>query len=213
MSEVTPASVDNAARQIDALAIAIRAYVPLPQSPKSSRKKRRNRDNPSEWALVFDTETTMDAVQALRFGSYQIWKRGLLKQAGIFFEPSLSEEEKSTLVEHARAHRLRLMPTREFVESIFYGKAYERRATIIGFNLPFDISRLAINHGPARGKAMRAGFSFQISENRYRPRVQVKHLSARAALIQFTKPRRRFDTSGMSEEVSLSPSGAEPSSM
>jgi hypothetical protein len=197
MSEVTPASVDNAARQIDALAIAIRAYVPLPQSPKSSRKERHNHNNSSEWVLVFDTETTTDAAQALRFGAYQAWQGAKLDHAGIFFEPSLSENEQSTLAEYARAHGLRLMPTREFVESIFYGVAYEYRATIIGFNLPFDISRLSVNHGPARGKVMRGGFSFQLSEDRYKPRVQVKHLSARAALIQFTKPRRRFDPGGM----------------
>jgi hypothetical protein len=183
--------------ETDALAIAVRAYVPLPQSPKPGRKPRRNRDNASEWSLVFDTETATDAAQALRFGTYQVWKGAVLRQAGIFSEPSLSDEEKSTLAEYAATHGLKLMPTREFVESIFYGIAYEYRATIIGFNLPFDISRLAVNHGSARGKAMRGGFSFQLSEDRYKLRVQVKHLSARAALIQFTKPRRRFDTKGM----------------
>jgi hypothetical protein len=189
--------LDGGAAAADFLAIAIRAYVPVPPSPKSCRRKRRNRDSLSEWALVFDTETTTDAAQAARFGAYQVWQGAKLDQAGIFFEPSLSQNEKSTLAEYARAHGLRLMPTREFVESIFYGIAYEFRATIIGFNLPFDISRLAVSHGPARGKVMRGGFSFQLSEDRYKPRVQVKHLSARAALIQFTKPRRRFDTKGM----------------
>jgi len=182
---------------LDALPIAVRAYVPAPRSAKSKRKPRRNRDTPSEWALAFDTETTTDATQALRFGAYQVWQGAKLDQAGILCEPTLSEGEKSILAEYANAHDLKLISTREFVDSIFYGIAYELRATIVGFNLPFDISRLAINHGSARGKTMRGGFSFQLSEDRYKPRVQIKHLSARAALIQFTKPRRRSDTRGM----------------
>ena len=41
--------------------------------------------------------------------------------------------------------------------------AYDLRASIVGFNLPFDISRLAIKHGSARGKAMRGGFTFKLS--------------------------------------------------
>jgi hypothetical protein len=69
-------------------------------------------------------------------------------------------------------------------------------ATIVGFNLPFDLSRLAIRHGSARGRTMRGGFTFQLSRDPWRPRVQVKHLSARSALIQFTKPRPRNDTRG-----------------
>ena len=32
----------------------------------------------------------------------------------------------------------------EFIEDVFFGQAYAFRATIIGFNLPFDLARLAI---------------------------------------------------------------------
>ncbi len=46
----------------------------------------------------------------------------------------------------------------QFVEDVFYGFGYDLRATIIGFNLPFDLSRLAVAHGPARGKMRGAGF-------------------------------------------------------
>jgi hypothetical protein len=59
-------------------------------------------------------------------------------------------------------------------------------AQIVGFNLPFDLSRLAIGHGSARGN-MRGGFSLMLSKKR--PRVAVKHISQRAALIQFRAPR------------------------
>ena len=53
----------------------------------------------------------------------------------------------------------------EFVDEVLYGRAYDLRASIVGFNLPFDISRLAIGHGSARGKAMRGGFTFKLSRD------------------------------------------------
>src|ERR1700722_8737343 len=79
-----------------------------------------------------------------------------------------------------------------FVEDVFFRRGYELRATIVGFNLPFDISRLALGWVPARGK-MRGGFSFKMSEKWWRPHVQIKHLSGRAAFIQFTSPTKRND--------------------
>ena len=100
--------------------------------------------------------------------------------------------ERRTLEAFAAANRLGCMPTALFVEDVFFRRGYELRATIVGFNLPFDISRLALGWAPARGK-MRGGFSFKLSEKWWRPRVQVKHLSRRAALIQFTSPTKRND--------------------
>src|SRR5690606_19200646 len=82
------------------------------------------------------------------------------------------------------------------IEEIFYGVGYAYRASIVGFNLPFDISRLAIDHASARAsrhnKIMRGGFSFKLSENPFHPRVQIKHVSSRDAFIQFaaTKGQR-----------------------
>jgi hypothetical protein len=77
----------------------------------------------------------------------------------------------------------------EFIEDIFFGIGYELRATIIGFNLPFDISRLAIGHGDSRGRSMKGGFSFVLSRDPKWPRIQVKHLSSRLSLIRFTTRR------------------------
>src|ERR1019366_8434969 len=121
-----------------------------------------------------------------------------LNEVGIFFDAEILEStEQSLLQAYASTHGLKLMTKAQFVDDVFYGIAYELRAAIVGFNLPFDLSRLAVRYGPARGKTMRGGFTFQLSSNPWKPRVQVKHLSARAAFIQFTKPRPRFDTRGV----------------
>ena len=91
---------------------------------------------------------------------------------------------------------MRLLTRAEFVEEIFFPIGYDSQARIVGINLPFDISRIAISHGSARGK-MRGGFSFQLSPSTRRPRVQVKHLSSRAALIRFTHPGEQLTPRGM----------------
>jgi hypothetical protein len=184
--------------QRDALAISVRAFVPPPNVKKFTRKPRKLRQDQSEWTLVFDTETKTDAAQPMRFGAYQLYNGDKLNEVGIFFDVEiLGSAEQSLLQAYASTHGLKLMTKAQFVDDVFYGVAYDLRATMVGFNLPFDLSRLAVRHGPARGKTMRGGFTFQLSSNPWKPRVQIKHLSARAAFIQFTKPYRRFDTRGM----------------
>ena len=74
--------------------------------------------------------------------------------------PCLNEEQGIEKV-------LRAMP--EFVDEVLFARAYDLRASIVGLNLPFDISRLAIKHGSARGKAMRGGYTFKLSRLWWRP--------------------------------------------
>ena len=52
-----------------------------------------------------------------------------------------------------------MMSRSEFVEQVLYKIGYRGRARIVGFNLPFDIARLAIDVEEARGKDL-GGFSF-----------------------------------------------------
>lgn len=173
------------------LAIAVRAYVPTGGAPTRKRGGGiRRTAGPSEYVLVFDTETATDAAQQLRFGTYQLRKDGALDEAGLFYDSdSLSDPEVQMLCDFAKRHGLRVLAVREFVEAIFHGIAYELGATIVGFNLPWDLSRLALAHGSARGRRMRGGFTFRLSDNPELPRIQVKHLSQRAALIQFAAIR------------------------
>jgi DNA polymerase family B len=176
----------------DSVAISLRAFV---TDPNGKPALRSNWKPPpaSKWTLVFDTETTTDPSQRLRFGCYQLRNGPDLDEAGLFFDAeALSQAERATLVAFAAAHGLNCMTAAKFVEDVFFRRGYDLRATIVGFNLPFDISRLALGWVPARGK-MRGGFSFKLAEDRWRPRVQVKHLSGRAALMQFTGSSRRND--------------------
>ena len=132
----------------DALPISIRAFVPPPKVKGFPGKKASQ--GPSEWTLIFDTETTTDARQALRFGTYQVWKAEKLVEAGIFINRDvLTKKEQAILRDYASTHGLKLRTKEEFIEEVLYGIGYDLRATIVGFNLPFDLSRRAIRHGSA----------------------------------------------------------------
>jgi hypothetical protein len=169
----------------DVLPTAVRTYG-VPEGKKNGQWEFPNR-GPSAWNLIFDTETTTDETQCPRLGTYQLRYGADLREQGLFFnEEVLSQADRRVLVQYAAAKRLKLIPLREFVETIFVQVAYHWQATTIGFNLPFDLSRLAEGHADARGK-MRPGFSFNTTPTgRMGPRVRIKHLSRRASLIEFS---------------------------
>ena len=168
--------------------IAIRAYSERPdRKPLGSRAPRRPSE-PSEWTLLFDCETTIDAAQRLRFGVFQVRRNELLDREGIFYDPeALIAAERSLLRKFSAMHRIELLSVKAFREDIFLKYGYVRHATVVGFNLPFDISRIAVGHGSAR-REMRGGFSFDITGKPEHPRVRVKHLNPRASLIDFGIP-------------------------
>ncbi len=175
----------------DHLPISLRAYAQAPKAKKPYRGL-----GASDWTLTFDCETQTDAGQALRFGAYQLRKGNDVKFSGLFYDPEgVSLTELATLREFAKRQRLALLTRDQFVDEILFLRAYQLRARIIGFNLPFDISRIAVAHGPARG-SMYGGFTFTLSEQKIWPHVRVKHLSRRCALIDFAAPYRQRDSRG-----------------
>jgi hypothetical protein len=188
----------NHAPDWEAMPIAVRGYAPAPAAPKRKRPSRQTiAPQPSDWVVVFDTETTIDAAQQLRFGTFQVRHGDELKEAGLFYDPeSLTATEQDRLRQYADNHGYVVYTVSAFIEAILYGVGYDLRATFVGFNLPFDIARLAIGHNSARGAAMHGGFSFQLHPDPRKPRIQVKHLSSRCALIRFTAPPRQRASKG-----------------
>ena len=174
----------------DELPIALRAYV----ESAGKGKKRRRRGNEqrtltaSEWSLVFDTETTTDPGQALRVGFCRIYYRDELRRHVLFYDADiLSASDLKIVKRYAKSAGIELMTREEFIDGIFYKYGYHLRAMIIGFNLPFDLSRLAVSHALAR-TMMRGGFSLKLSPLNYQPPAQVKHLSKYVSMIRFAAP-------------------------
>jgi hypothetical protein len=186
---------------VDHLLIQLRAFVErgkddAKETKAKTQKTRRfdpdaPREPPSDWVMVFDCETHTSPDQRLRFGSYQLRYSGKLWERGAFFEPKSLDKSEIQLLrgyiakeQAADGKRIRLLTRAQFVEEIFYKSAHEVGAQIVGFNLPFDLSRLAIRHASARDD-MRGGFSLVLSKKAGRPAVAVKHLSQRSAMIKF----------------------------
>ena len=183
---------------IEPQSIAQRAYAVNSEKSVSKEYTRKNLDVSSEWTIVFDCETTNDETQNLRVGAYQVYRHSTLWQQGLILNrESLSEDDLNVINSYACEHDLSVKDKSDFIEEILFGIGYDLRAEIVGFNLPFDIARLAIRQNSARGITFRGGFTFQLSSNRYRSYIQIKHLNSRASLIQFTAPPRQRDSRGM----------------
>jgi hypothetical protein len=167
------------------LPIFVRAYVEGADW-KYKRPAKTKLDRPSRWTVVFDCETATDPGQGLRFGFYQVREHNRLHEEGIFFEPEgVAQEDLTAIRAYASSHELPLRSRRDFVEEVLLKYGYAWGGAIVGFNLPFDLSRLAIRHASARGRPMHGGFSFTLTENTFAPHARARHLSRRAAMNDF----------------------------
>jgi len=81
------------------------------------------------------------------------------------------------------------MPVREFVDNVFYPNAFIKRCEVIGFNLPFDLSRLAIEFGIAREKD--DAYSLKLSYDERNPRIRIQSIDNKRSFISFTTPLRK----------------------
>ena len=187
------------------LPIAIRVY-PEPHSEEPRKRKGLGHWRRPNTMLVFDTETRTDEAQALTFGSYRFIENGRCLEEGLFYADDLPAADRAVLQAYVKSHaaaterregdpELLLLSRREFLKR-FYLAAYKARSLIVGFNLPFDLSRLACRAGKARGRYA-GGFALTLWDyqdkdgNRHistrRPRIAIKHIDSKRAIIAFTK--------------------------
>lgn len=189
-------------REIISLPLAIRVF---PDPQQTDKKKQQTPWKPPQFMLVFDTETRIDAAQRLTFGSYRYYEFNNCIEEGLFYGDDLPNADRTILEDYVRSHaadvspdcekRLRFLTRNQFANKIFhYGCRYH--AWIIGFNLPFDLSRIAAGFANARLKYA-GGFSLILNTRRhpdtgteipndYRPRVVIKQIDNKRALKGFT---------------------------
>lgn len=183
----------------------LRAHIVVPESEqdeKSPGKKRANQ--PKLWpdyALVWDTETMLNLEQTLNFGVWRFCQvegsEYVAVQEGIFYRDDLAPEDIQTILAYKKKHRadglasgaepeLKVLSQSEFIERIFW-ESVRAGALVAGFNLSFDISRIAVEWSTAHN----GGFSFVLSrlskkqvENRHRPRIRIAPLNGVAERIE-----------------------------
>lgn len=181
--------------------IAVRAYAPPPPTKRKATKSGEPRwrpPAPSAWTLTWDTEFSVDAAQQLRVGTYQIRDAGEPVEAGLFYDPlSLSDRDRDVVYRYGLDHDLAVRDVGSFVEDVFLRVLVDWNGTCILFNAPGDLAKLAIRHATTPGPEMRGGFTFIVSENPYRPRVQVRHLNSAESFIRLTYPAIQPTPRGM----------------
>lgn len=164
--------------------IAVRAYVPPEDDVESLTFSRQDEQRHFDRMLVFDTETTTDQYQSLKLGSFNIYEYGGQRAQGVFYNPTqVDVKEKQVLVNYCNEHKIPLMRVQEFIDNIFLPEVYDLETLCVGFNLPFDLSRIAKGFGFARN-SMKGGFSFTLTQDRKRPRLVIKHIDNTKAFIR-----------------------------
>jgi len=160
---------------------------------KNKREKRGKEpeDHNANLRLIFDTETTIDQYQNLTFGSCLIQTKLStgIKEKWYLFYGDISDDKIKIIKEYGKKHNIDVLPVREFVDYVFFPYAYKMRCEVIGFNLPFDISRLAIDYGIARQSD--DAFSFQLSKDKRNPRIRIQSIDQKRSFISFTAPLRK----------------------
>lgn len=175
-----------------------------------TRKQRDRRWSPKwpEYCLIFDTETTLDPIQKLNFGTYRRCKlvghKYLFAEEGIFYRDDLPASQVQLLERYKLKPKtlpsielfpakmnLGLMSRTSFMRRVFW-KSIRKGDLIVGFNLPFDLSRLAIKWTAGRKGDWSLALSSlwknpktgRVVPNPKRPRIIVDAQNSKMAFIK-----------------------------
>jgi len=187
--------------------IYVRAHTVLMEGGRRPNVHQRNEVKWPHNALICDCETRLTADQTLTFG---FWRFCVLRdrdyvplEEGILHDDKLSAQEFNLLRKYAKAtgpntaddgcDRLRLYSRSKFVSEVL-GMSIQAKALIVGFNLPFDLSRLAVDWETAKN----GGWSLILSQwrnpktrkraaNKFFPRIVIKALNSKTAIIHSTR--------------------------
>jgi hypothetical protein len=180
------------------------------------RKKAWRRTCPKwpQFALVFDTETTLDPTQKMTFGCFRryelIGERYSCIDEGLFHADALGRTDRRILERYINDHqnvpaterfppqmKISLMSRSRFV-SHFFWRAVRNGDLMTGFNLPFDLSRLAVKFANAK----KGGWSLVLASRKSKktgemevepekPRIVVTSLNSKTAFMKLGSIRNR----------------------
>lgn len=190
--------------------IYLRAHTVLPRKPMDKSAKD------SKWPeriLVFDTETTIDTRQELTTGIYRLCQlvdgRYICSEEGLFYADNLDRRQLKVLEAYVASNfaetevktfppklDLKLYSRWQFLEKVFW-KAIKDWAMVVGFNLPFDLSRIAVGWRKADNGGWSLILSLRLSRktgemepNPHRPRLRIRSKDSQSAFIELTRPQK-----------------------
>jgi hypothetical protein len=227
--ESVPGRVGQPAAGPSSLTTAVRVFTTRRPSEKPGneeadeprRESEVKRRYPHE-ALIFDTETLPGPAQNLRILVWRLYRDGLDEtpgtsciEEGIAYPDDLEgkhPEDLQLLREYVKSreadvaagfpNRLRLESLGWWLEERFfrYGYAHRDRCSVVGFNLLFDLGRLA-SHWTAARSAYRGGYSLGIwghfdeagkwRDRKHRGRLQLRAIDPRRTLFRWASRTRQ----------------------
>ncbi len=192
--------------------IYVRAHTVV-QRDKDKRTDGDNNHKPNheprwpEHALLFDCESRITADQTLTFGFWRFCElrdvNYVVLEEGVFHDDQLDAKELGVLRKYARVtkpetaedgcDRLRLYSRSKFIKDVF-GIAIQAKALMVGFNLPFDSSRIAVDWNTAQNggwtlimKQWRNPKSNKLEPDESFPRVVIRALNSKTSIIGSTR--------------------------
>jgi hypothetical protein len=184
--------------------IFVRAHALLPSKKKWFRNVSLKWP---EFALIFDTETTLDPTQKLTFGCFRryqlIGNEYSCIEEALFHADGLRKAERGILERYVIKPenvpaterfppqiRLKVTSRARFISHVFW-RAVRSGDLIVGSNLPFDLSRLAVKFTNAK----KGGWSLILTSRKSRktgeievepekPRIVITSLNSKMAFIK-----------------------------
>lgn len=168
---------------MDILALrCLTVYEDEPNLRNNVWTKKPNSNN--NIVLALDAETTTDKYQNLLYGSCGVWIDKQEVGFYIFYAEYLTKAQVNTIKAYATSKGYEALPLKDFLSKIFYPYVYTSRAICIGFNLPFDLSRLARDY--TYSKALENGFSFKLLDDPFYSNIIIQHRNSNSSRIRFT---------------------------
>ena len=173
--------------------INLRCY---PDTYKPTKHASYNDNANNGMVMTLNVEAADNQDQKLRFGSAAVWINEKRYRICLFYDETLDGRKIQLVKEFGEKLQqqkeciVTVLSKTEFVTQVFYPYVYEARAKLVGFDLPYQISRLATSWGRAR--KVQNAFSMKLVEDNPRlPAIRVKSIDSNSAMIQFVPPLRK----------------------
>lgn len=187
--------------------------VPAETKPPKDKSKEKDEDTPAEepkwaaYALVLDTESRITPDQSLTFA---VWRLCLLEgdryevtEEGILYSDALPAKDQKVLEAYVQTHAsdVRCFPPRfplysrsKFMQKVFRPALKRNGAMVVGFNLPYDLSRMALEWKEGnKGEWSLIMQQFPNgNENKFYPRINITPIDSKKAFIELNFPHKKY---------------------
>lgn len=181
--------------------IGIRAHTELIKKDEGNKPDKPDKPDKPERieygrrVLVLDTETTADVYQNLLIGQALLHQDNKEEGAYLFYGEGLTREQMETVKEYAEINEMKLLPREEFVKQVFLPELLVNGTVCVGFNLFFDLPRLAIGVKTREKGKLKDSFELILTENKFDPTLIIHSIDSKKSMFSF-----KFPTFGKKQE-------------